>query len=173
MDLSLSAKNLFVVANNGRCQSCSRSSAALLAPIIARLCRQLRRIRHFPDRWRVVGRSPDDRATGFHLPIAPTNRIANASPQPGSRRKNLPRYRSGRSFGAPAVAAFPLGIALPQPPRWNDALRIALVATAVVVHRPCVVSEADDCPAANRTDLNRRHRARSVVCAWAGSTAKR
>src|SRR5262245_6724439 len=73
----------------------------------------------------------------------------------------------------PAVAAFPLGVALPQPQRWSDALRIALVATAVVVHGPCVVAEADDCPATNRTDFHRRHRARSVVCARAGSTAKR
>src|SRR5262249_57674383 len=43
----------------------------------------------------------------------------------------------------PAVATFPLGGTLPEPQRWNDALRIALVATAVVVHRPCVVAEAD------------------------------
>src|SRR5262249_20780650 len=72
----------------------------------------------------------------------------------------------------PAVATFPLGVTLPEPQRWNDALRIALVATAVVVHRPCVVAEADDCPAADRTGLHRLHRPCSVVCARAGSTAR-
>src|SRR5262245_54173007 len=71
----------------------------------------------------------------------------------------------------PAVATFPLGVTLPEPQRWNDALRIALVATAVVF-RPCVVAEADDCPAAARTCLHRLHRARSVVCARADSTAR-
>src|SRR5262249_19280447 len=62
----------------------------------------------------------------------------------------------------PAVASFPLAVALPQPQRGNDALRIALVATAVVVHRPCVVAEADNCPAADRTGSHRRHGHASV-----------
>jgi len=44
---------------------------------------QLSKIQHFSARRRVVSRSPDDRAAGFHWPIAPTNRTANASRRRG------------------------------------------------------------------------------------------
>jgi hypothetical protein len=79
-----------------------------------------------------------------------------------------------RSLQRPAVA-FPLDVARLHPSHLfgKDALQIAAVTATAIVDRLRTVAEADDCPAANRTCLHRLHRARSVVCARAGSTAKR
>src|SRR5215471_6536454 len=79
-----------------------------------------------------------------------------------------------RSLQRPAVA-FSLGIARLHLSHLfgKDALQIAAVTATAIVYRLRTVAEADDCPAANRTDLYRRHPAPSVVCARAGSTASR
>src|SRR5262245_376177 len=80
-----------------------------------------------------------------------------------------------RSSWQPPAVAFALGIALQHLPYpfGNDALRVTAVTATAVIDRLRIVAEADDGPAANRTALHRRHRARSILCARAGSTATR
>src|SRR5262249_45843155 len=83
------------------------------------------------------------------------------------------------SLKRPAVAALPLGlVALPQPfqPHAKDYARIAVIATAragIVDDRRGVIAVTGERFAADTTGLHRHHRARSIVCSWAVSTAKR
>src|SRR5262249_17684302 len=101
---------------------------------------------------------------------------SSTSPKEGN---NLPRYGSGDYWKRPAVVAFPLGlVALPQPfqSHGKDDARIAVIATAragIVNDRRGVFAVTGERFAADTTGLHRHHRARSVVCVWACSTARR
>src|SRR5215472_12731833 len=68
-----------------------------------------------------------------------------------------------RSSNVAAVAlALVLGVADTFKERGQDNALVAPIATQAVVDRLRIVTEADDWPAADRTDLHRRHGARSV-----------
>src|SRR6516162_9561102 len=94
----------------------------------------------------------------------PPDAVRSSAGVPRRSRKVVAfRAMLRRSSNVAAVAlALVLGVVDTFKERGQDNALVAPIATWAVVDRLRIVAEADDWPAADRTDLHRRHGARSV-----------